>query len=85
MLRQGLETDLGIDLRSSHPVMSWMVEHAAGVLSKYVVGADGRNAYDRVNGKVCECVRRETHYKYPKGTRRHGENLEDDRVQGHAF
>ena len=33
--------------------MCWMVEHAADVLSKYEVSADGRTAYERMKGKAC--------------------------------
>lgn len=31
----------------------WLVERAAGVLSKYDVSADGRASYERMNGKPC--------------------------------
>lgn len=80
VVRQGLEGRLGIKVRSSHPVAAWMVEHAADVISKYEVGADGCTGYERMKGKPCsheivdfgENIR----VKYPKGSCRQEEKLE---------
>ena len=33
------------------PVTAWLVEHVSDVLSKYLVGADGHTAYERLFGK----------------------------------
>ena len=33
------------------PIFSWLVEHAADVLTKCAVGADGRTPYERIKGK----------------------------------
>ena len=34
--------------------MPWLVEHAADMLNKYVVGKDGRTPYERIHGKRCK-------------------------------
>ena len=44
VLRHGLEQRISAKIASSHPVISWLVEHAADTLSKYQVGEDGKTA-----------------------------------------
>ena len=46
-----LEDRIKRRIPSTHPVMSWMVEHVATVLNKYKVGADGKTAYQRIHGR----------------------------------
>ena len=36
-----------------HPLMLWLVEHAAELLTKHLVGHDGRTAFERLFGKAC--------------------------------
>ncbi len=36
---------------TKHPVMIWLVENVADVVTKYLQGADGRTAYERLFGK----------------------------------
>eukprot|EP00974_Lingulodinium_polyedra_P126493 11198448-Lingulodinium_polyedra.AAC.1 len=36
-----------------HPVMLWLVEHAAELLTKHSVGHDGETPYVRLVGKPC--------------------------------
>ena len=36
---------------SSHPIMAWLVEHVADVLTKYLQGSDGKTGYQRLFGK----------------------------------
>ena len=38
-------------LKVDHKIFSWMVQHAADLLNKFVVGVDGRTAYHRVRGR----------------------------------
>ena len=38
-------------VRSSHPMLTWLVQHAADCLSKYQIGEDGKTAYERLKGK----------------------------------
>ena len=35
----------------THPVTLWMVEHASELLTKYLVGRDGKTPYERLTGK----------------------------------
>ncbi len=36
---------------SNHPVLTWLVEHVADVVSKYMVGVDGKTAFERLYGR----------------------------------
>eukprot|EP00972_Heterocapsa_arctica_P044339 6546249-Heterocapsa_arctica.AAC.1 len=36
---------------TTHPIVAWLVPHAADVLNKLEVGADGKTAYERLRGK----------------------------------
>ena len=51
VLRHALEIRLGLKLNSMHPVLCWLVEHAADLLTKYQVSSDGKTAYERWKGK----------------------------------
>ena len=46
-----LERKLGHRVPSKHPLLAWLVEHVADVATKYLRGADGRTAYERLFGK----------------------------------
>ena len=46
-----LERKAGVLIPTDHPVMTWLVEHVSDVLSKYLLGADGHSAYERLFGK----------------------------------
>jgi hypothetical protein len=45
-----LEKKVGGRFPSSHPVLAWMIEHVADLARKYLQGADGRTAYERLFG-----------------------------------
>ena len=51
VLRRGLEQRLGVKLSGKHPVMAWLVEHAADLISRFQVGDDGRTAYEMMKGR----------------------------------
>lgn len=51
-MRQGLGVRPGKKVTGAHPVASWMVEHAADVLSTYEVGVDGRVVYEIMKGNL---------------------------------
>ena len=34
-----------------HPAMLWLIEHTASILNRFVVGDDGRTAYQRLHGR----------------------------------
>ena len=51
VLRAGLQGRLEMVVRTSHPMLTWLIQHAADCLSKYQVGEDGKTAYERLKGK----------------------------------
>ena len=51
VLRHALELRVGRRLPGHHPVTAWLIEHAADMLSKFLVGDDERTAYERAKGK----------------------------------
>ena len=51
VLRAGLQRRLDMVIRGSHPVMTWLVQHAADCSSKYQVREDGKTGYERLKGK----------------------------------
>ena len=50
-LKMSLERKINKCIPSRHPIMTWLIEHVADLLSKYGVGKDGRTAYERIRGK----------------------------------
>jgi hypothetical protein len=46
-----LEKKAGVLIPTDHPVIAWLVEHVADIMSKYLLGADGHSAYERLFGK----------------------------------
>ena len=46
-----LERKLGGHIACSHPVFAWLTEFVGDVLSKYLVGKDGKTPYERLYGK----------------------------------
>jgi hypothetical protein len=51
VLRSALQNRLGAVVSCHHPLMAWLVEHAASCTSRFHVGSDGKTAYERVKGK----------------------------------
>ena len=47
-----LERSLGKEIPLGHPVMTWLVEYAAWMLTVRTIGPDGLVAYERVRGKA---------------------------------
>ena len=50
-LKMSLERRVKGRLANDHPVMAWLVEHAAYMLNRCQLGTDGRTAYGRLHGK----------------------------------
>ncbi len=46
-----VETRIKAKLPCVHPMMAWLVEHAADVLNRYCIGKDGRTPYQRLKGR----------------------------------
>ncbi len=46
-----LERKIGAKFPSEHPVLTWLVEHVSDIISKYMVGLDGKTGYERLFGR----------------------------------
>jgi hypothetical protein len=46
-----LERRIGAKFPSNHPVLTWLVEHVGDIISKYMVGVDGKTGYERLFGR----------------------------------
>ena len=63
-LRLGLQARYQTVLRSDHPIMPWLIKHAALLINVCKVGEDGRTSWERRKGKrfkrqlpeIGECV-----------------------------
>ena len=58
-MKAALEDRLGQRIAAAHPLMRWLIHHAATLLTKFHLGADGRTAYMRMHGRkpmerICE-------------------------------
>ena len=53
-LQVGLENDIKSHIPVGHPVITWLVRHAAMVRTMRVVGADGKTAWQRARGSTCK-------------------------------
>ena len=50
-LKLGLERNIGKKLPEFHPLFTWLVEHAAWLLTTRKAGDDGQSAYQRMRGR----------------------------------
>ncbi len=46
-----LEKKISARFPSGHPVLTWLVEHVTDIISKYMVGVDGKTGYERLFGR----------------------------------
>ena len=58
-LKNSTESNLRTEICASHPLIPWIIEHAAQLKNRYMVGADGRIPTERLSGRgvqrpVCE-------------------------------
>lgn len=51
VLKLALENNINARVPSDHPIMAWLVEHAAYLLNRCVLGTDGHTAWGRLHGK----------------------------------
>ena len=51
VLLLAFEAKIGGRVPSDHPLMAWLVSHSSDVLSKHIVGKDGKTPYERLWGK----------------------------------
>ena len=59
VMHSALSRNLGSKIALEHPIVSWIVEHAAYLITHYQVGRCGRTPYERLKGKktsreICE-------------------------------
>ncbi len=47
-----LERRIDAKFPSDHPVLTWLVEHVSDVISKYMVGVDGKTGYECLFGRA---------------------------------
>ena len=50
-LKSSTETNLRTEIGPSHPLIPWIIEHAAQLKNRYMVGADGRTLTERLRGR----------------------------------
>ena len=50
-MKSSLESKVRCKISSDSPVMAWLVEWAAGVITRYAVKPNGRTAIEEVKGK----------------------------------
>ena len=51
-MKDALECRLGSPVPPDHAIMTWLVEYAASLLRRCLVGADGRTAHEKVKGRA---------------------------------
>ena len=51
VLKLALERNMSCKVGVEHVCFPWLVEHAADVLAKFVIGRDGLTAWERLKGK----------------------------------
>ena len=49
--KSAIEARIDCKLRSDHPLLRWIVEHAANVYNKYAVSPEGKTPYASLHGK----------------------------------
>ena len=52
-LKARLETCLRTQIPDGHPILAWLVGHAAAMHRRYHMGVDGKTAYERLSGRPC--------------------------------
>ena len=51
-MKLGLEDRLRRKIPTNHPLVAWVVQYVGDVLSKYLIGHDGKTPTQRLTGKV---------------------------------
>ena len=50
-LKSSTESNLRTEIGPSHPLIPWIIEHAAQLKNRYMVGSDGRTPTERLRGR----------------------------------
>ncbi len=73
VFKEQIEEKSEVMLESKDIIMQWVLRWAALVCSRYVVGADGRTAYQRRRGRPCKVgvvpIGEKVHFKRLKDTK----------------
>ena len=56
VLKDALETRLGLAVPSNHNILAWLVEFAATLINRYEVGRDGKTPHERLRGKASRLI-----------------------------
>ena len=56
VLKDAVESRLGLAVPSNHNILAWLVEFAATLINRYEVGRDGRTPHERLRGKASRLV-----------------------------
>ena len=71
-MKLNLEHHMHECIEVDHPILYWLVEHAADVSTKFQKGVDGKTAYERLKGKPNRGEIREfgcqVHHRVPRKT-----------------
>ena len=77
-IKLGIEARVKKEVNNELPILEWMIPHAAGAINRFLIGVDGKTAYQRIHlrefkGKVFEFgeqVLAKPKRKYSKNKRR---------------
>ena len=54
LLKDVLESNLQVKIGTREPMLQWVVKWAAMLVTRYLVGKDGRTAQERKRGRACQ-------------------------------
>ena len=50
-MKSALDAGVGVDIRGTSNMLPWMIEYASVLINRYLVGKDGKTAYERLRVK----------------------------------
>ena len=53
VLKEQIEGKTNVKLKSDDVIIQWMIRWAAMMVSRYMVGKDGRTSFERRRGRAC--------------------------------
>ena len=56
VLKEQIEEKAKMALECNEAIVMWMIRWAAMLVSRFLVGKDGRTAYERLRGRTCKAV-----------------------------
>ena len=55
-MKSALDERLGISINAGSNILPWLIEYASVLLNRYMVGKDGKTAYERLKGKASKML-----------------------------